>query len=285
MKALPLHGIPFDLDAALSCGQVFRWNRDEDGGWRGIAGGRVLHVCQAGDTLLFDGADASFITRYFQLDLDLDAIIGSFNRDAVIEAAVAEHRGLRLIRQDPWECLLSFICAQNANIRFIRQMLEQMSRRCGEPAESGDEAVYAFPSPEALSALGEEGIRGCTCGYRSPYLYRTAAMVADHPGWADEIRETPYEDARRALMRFSGVGPKVADCILLFSFEMFEAFPVDVWIRRIMHRCYGIGNSSRPLSGKEYDRIRQFGMEYFGPWAGYAQEYLFMYHRSLSMQP
>ena len=126
MNSLSLHGTPFQLDATLSCGQVFRWTRDGNGIWQGIAEGRAIRLRQENEVLFYDGADASFITRYFQLDLDLDAIIASFSRDPVIEAAVTEHRGLRLIRQDPWECLLSFICAQNANISFIRQMLEQM---------------------------------------------------------------------------------------------------------------------------------------------------------------
>jgi len=290
MDQLFLKDIPFDLNSTLSCGQLFRWvlsdragsdrsSNGDDGNenlWLGIAYNRVIEVRQRGDLLEFSGCDEEFIREYFNLDLDLDSVLASVNRDPFVGAAIAERRGLRIVKQEPWECLLSYLCAQNAGIPFIGRMIGNLSKMCGKRLDGpGGFKYYAFPTPEALILSGQDAIRCCSTGYRAGYIYETAGQISDDPGWAERIRRMDYEDARNRLMEYKGVGPKVADCVLLFSFGKYEAFPVDVWIRRIMYRHYLPGDESKALTKKEYDRIRLFGQGYFGRYAGYAQEYLF----------
>ncbi|WAI01988.1 DNA glycosylase [Methanogenium organophilum] len=266
---------PLNLDATLSCGQLFRWKKREDT-WEGVADSRFITIRQDCGSLYYTGCSEAFLISYLHLDCPHDAIVSGFSCDAHIMDAVRCTGGLRIVRQNPWECLISYICAQNANIPFITRMIENLCRAAGKPITAPDGVVrYAFPTPEALSTLTLEEIRGCTLGYRAPYVYKTAAAIAADPAWADRIREMPFEEARRALMVYPGIGPKVADCVLLFGFQKYESFPVDTWMRMIMHRLYGIGDPEKSFTPAEYERIRRFAQEHFGPYAGYAQEYLF----------
>jgi N-glycosylase/DNA lyase len=269
-------GEPFDLDCTLSCGQLFRWE-PRDGWWRGIVRGRLIRVRQEEGVLEFDGCDAAFLRDYFQLDLDLDAVLASVNRDPVIGGAIERHRGLRLVRQEPWECLISYICAQNANIPFIKRMIRNLALAFGDPIPGSSGApAHAFPAPGVLAAASDQEIAGCTLGYRGRYVLDSARAVASDPGWEDEIRALGYEAARARLQEFRGVGPKVADCVLLFAFGMFEAFPVDVRIRRVMYGQYlQDACETNSLSCREYETISRFARDYFGAYAGYAQEYLY----------
>lgn len=271
---------PLNLDITLSCGQLFRW-RKEGNTWQGVADGRFITIRQDNGTLHYTGCSEAFLINYLHLDGLHDDIVSGFSCDAHIADAVRCTGGLRIVRQDPWECLISYLCAQNANIPFITRMIENMCRAAGAPIPVPDGTVrYAFPTPEALSALTLEEKRGCTLGYRAPYIHKTAAALAADPGWAGRIREMPFEEARRALMTYPGIGPKVADCVLLFGFQKYESFPVDTWMRMIMHRLYGVGCPEKSLTPAEYERIRCFAQEHFGPYAGYAQEYLFAVRES-----
>lgn len=266
---------PFDLACTLDCGQLFRWRRQE-GAWVGVVGDAVIAVRQEGSTLCVAGAEERCIEHYFQLDLDLPAILASIDRDPLIHAAIVRHRGLRLVRQDPWECLISYICAQNASIPFIRCMIENMARCYGVPLSSPWGTYYAFPPPEVLASLEVDDLRRCSLGYRSGYVLDAARRVCEDPGWAGRIDALSFEQGRLELMAFRGVGRKVADCILLFAFQKFESFPVDVWMRRVMREHYlPCEGPDRGMSCREYDAIAGFAREYFGEYAGYAQEYLF----------
>jgi N-glycosylase/DNA lyase len=266
---------PFDLDSTLACGQLFRW-RKEDDTWVGVIGDAVIAARQEGSVLLFEGADEGRIERYFQLDLDLPAILAAVDRDPFIHTAIERHRGLRLVRQDPWECLISYICAQNASIPFISCMIENMARHFGTPLPSPWGTQFAFPRPEALAIREEEDLRRCSIGYRSGYVLDAARRVCGDPGWAGRIAGLSFDAARDELMAFRGVGRKVADCILLFAFQKFESFPVDVWMRRVMREHYlPCEGPDRAMTCREYDAIAAFARDYFGEYAGYAQEYLF----------
>lgn len=277
MPSITLHPHqPFDLDATLTCGQVFRWDRTTDGWWYGVVSGRVLKIRQVGNRLTFSGAPASFIHTYFSLDQDLNDILGSFDRDPFIHRSIVENRGLRLVRQPPWECAVSYICATNSNIPTIRRRIASIAQRCGRPVAFEGKTYHAFPDPSSILCGGHDGLTECRLGYRQPYVFGTSAIVTDEKAWEKLIRRLPYEDARRELMKLHGVGPKAADCILLFAFQKYEAFPVDVWIRRIMQEHY-LPELSRdaPMTKREYDRIRSFAREHFGEYCGWAQEYLF----------
>ena len=268
---------PFLLDQTLGCGQVFYWDRADDGWWSGVVGEQVIRCRQDGDVLTFEGAGAQFIRHYFALDLDLEKILSAIDRDPFIHAAISRSRGLRLVRQPPWECLCSYICATNSNIPMIRRRIRTIAQQFGQELVSGDQTYYSFPDPSIISCKGtSDCLIACKLGYRTPYVFDTACAIADVHQWEEKITALPYEDARRELMKLSGIGPKAADCVLLFAFQKYEAFPVDVWIRRIMRDNYikTLSNDSA-LTGWEYDTIRRFARRHFGEYCGYAQEYLY----------
>ncbi|HNX17587.1 MAG TPA: DNA glycosylase [Methanoregula sp.] len=268
---------PFSLDQTLGCGQVFRWDRTDDGWWCGIVGDRVIRCRQDGATLTYEGADEAFIRHYFSLDHDLGKILKSIDRDPFIHDAIERCRGLRLVRQPAWECLCSYICATNSNIPMIRRRIATIAQKFGTGIEAGDKTFFTFPKPSKISCTGDESsLAECRLGYRISYVFKTACDVAGEKGWEETIRAQPYEDARRQMMKFSGIGPKAADCVLLFAFQKYDAFPVDVWIRRIMREHYlpELSNGSA-LTGWEYDTIRRFARKHFGEYCGYAQEYLY----------
>jgi N-glycosylase/DNA lyase len=270
------HDQQFSLDQTLSCGQVFRWDRTGDGWWYGVIGRRVVRIRQAGMRLTFKGAPASLITHYFSLDVDLSPILSSIDRDPFIHAAISQCNGLRLIRQPKWECLVSYICSTNSNIPTIRRRIATIAQQFGEEITFEDKIYYTFPDPSRISCSGEHFLTGCNLGYRTPYVLDTAGEITDMQRWEDTIASLPFEEARRELMKLKGVGPKAADCILLFAFQKYEAFPVDVWIRRIMQRNYiKTLNTTSALTGREYDTIRHYAKKHFGKYCGYAQEYLY----------
>jgi len=267
---------PFNLDKTLSCGQVFRWAETGEW-WSGIVGDRVIRIHQDGDLLTWEGADDSFIRNYFSLDLDLPAVLSGIDRDPVIHQAIEECRGLRIIRQPPWECLVSYIIATFTNIPSIKRRITLLCREFGNEISCGGETGYSFPTQEALASAEECQVRACSLGYRAPFLCHVAQAVETNPGWADTVRNLPYEEARTELMHYRGVGRKVADCVLLFGFGRLEAVPVDVWIERIIRQHY-----LKPGEKAGYENIRRYAQGYFGPFAGYAQEYLFCMRNELA---
>jgi len=267
---------PFSLNHSLACGQVFRWDLSENGWWYGVVSGRAIKIRQDRQRLRFEGADRRFIEDYFSLDLDLDAIVGSFDRDPFIHTAIKKCPGLRIIRQPGWECLVSYTIATNSNIPTIRRRIAALSERFGTRIYFEGRTFYSFPEPDSLSCEGRDALACCKLGYRQPFVFRTACEITDRKTWEEAVSALSYEDARKELTTRSGIGPKAADCILLFAFGKYEAFPVDVWIRRIMQQQYLPDlNMASTLSKRDYDTVRRFGRNYFGEYCGYAQEYLF----------
>ena len=266
----------FSLDKTLGCGQVFRWDRTDDGWWYGVVGDRVIRIRQDGRRLIFKGALASFISHYFSLDMDLPSILSSIDHDPIIHTSISQNNGLRLIRQPGWECLISYICSTNSNIPMIRRRVATIAQQYGNEITFEDKIYYTFPDPSSIACSGEHFHTRCNLGYRTPYVLDTAAEIADTKKWEDTITSLSFEEARRVLMRLKGVGPKAADCILLFAFQKYEAFPVDVWIRRIMQQKYlpDLCAGSH-LTSREYDAVRHFARQHFGEYCGYAQEYLY----------
>jgi N-glycosylase/DNA lyase len=266
---------PFSLDQSLSCGQVFRWKKEGSGWWYGVVGDRVIKIRQVFDRLIFEGAPGRFIRHYFSLDLDLLSILDSIDNDPAIQLAIRHCSGLRIVRQPPWECTISYICSTNSNIPTISRRIASIAAIFGEKIEFEGISYHRFPTPSSIA--GEcERLKECRLGYRYPYVIDTALAIADDPGWEKKVRHLPYEAARKELMKLRGVGPKAADCILLFAFEKYEAFPVDVWIRRIMKQHYLPDlTAGAPLTGREYETIRSFARNHFGDYCGYAQEYLY----------
>lgn len=263
---------PFDLGMTLSCGQAFGW-RQAGPWWCGMIGDEQVRLRQRADELLCSGTAAPTLARFLGLSLDLREVHASIDRDPFIHGAVLRYGGTRILSQDPWECLISFICATNANIPVITRRIGLLRERYGDPLPGGG---HSFPDCDSLSRSCEQEIRSCCTGYRAPYIRETAAMVADDPSWADRIRAANYPDAHRMLLSFPGVGAKAADCVLLFGFEKWEAFPIDVWVRRAMERYPGAPPDAKKLSPASYRKTGDYARDYFGKYAGYAQQYLFM---------
>ena len=266
---------PLDLSLSLSCGQAFRWE-EREGWWEGVVGESLWRVRQEGHRVVYSGTKGPAIGHYLSLDEDLPGILASVDLDPVMHRSIETCRGLRILRQDPWEILISFICATNTNIPRIRRMIASLARSFGAKVPGADEPFYRFPTPEALPGSCGGHLDACRLGYRDRYVAGTASLVADDPGLLERIAGLPLNEARALLLQFPGVGPKAADCILLFGFHRLESFPVDVWIRRIMHDHYvPPPPGMKSPSVMEDRRIRESGREHFGEYAGYAQEYLF----------
>ncbi len=270
----------YDLAATLTSGQAFRWEF-RDGAWEGVIGSHWVRLqAQEGGieaTVAAPVSDWHWLTRYLQTGVDLDAVLLSFPADDhPLRAAVLACRGLRLLRQEPWECLASFILSSTKQIVQIRQIVGLLCERFGAPVvvPSGHPPAFAFPSAERLAAAGEAALRACKMGFRAPNLLATAKMVAGGAVDLAGLYTRPLSAARRELLRFPGVGPKIADCVLLFAFGFAEAFPVDVWVRKALRQLYFPRRRPGPR------RLQRFIGAHFGPQAGYAQQYLFHYIRT-----
>ena len=269
----------YDLGATLESGQAFRWNRVE-GGWNGVIHNRWVRLHADEFSITAEAAqpvsDWSWLTHYLQIQLDLGAVVASFPGDEPIRAAVNACRGLRLLRQDPWECLASFILSSTKQIVQIRQIVSVLCERFGEPLSAAAQyaPAFGFPSPARLARASEAELRACKMGFRAPYLLETARSVTEGIIDLEKLRELPVENARDELVKLPGVGRKIADCVLLFAYGFQSAFPVDVWVIKALQKLYF---PRRRASAK---RLRHFSETHFGPNAGYAQQYLFHYMRT-----
>jgi N-glycosylase/DNA lyase len=221
-------------------------------------------------------SDWLWLENYLQINVNLDSVTRSFPDDEPMRAAVSACRGLRLLRQDPWECLASFILSSTKQIIQIRQIIALLCERYGQPVPrpTDEWPAYTFPSASKLATLTEADLRGCKMGFRAPYLLLTARLVAEGKFKLDELEELPVETARLKLMDLPGVGRKIADCVLLFAYGFHSAFPVDVWVLKALRQLYF------PRRRVNIKKLHGFAANHFGPWGGYAQQYLFHYMRT-----
>ena len=279
--------LDYDLAATLDSGQAFRWQfRAET--WEGIIGNRRVHL-RAGESSItaeiFEPVtDWNWLTDYLQLDLDLSQVIASFPDDEPMRAAVNACRGLRLLRQYPWECLASFILSSSKQIVQIRQIVALLCERFGEPCSvepvarlasaTGRTLQFSFPTPARIARLSEAELRACKMGFRAPNLLNAARQIAEGKLDLERLPQLSCAEARAELMQLRGVGGKIADCVLLFAYGFDSAFPVDVWVERALQRLYF------PRRRASDQRLRRFAATHFGPHAGYAQQYLFHYMRT-----
>ncbi len=257
-------------------GQAFRWRHDTetDGEvWRGVWGRTVARVRSGPGEILEWSAPVSLahtaaaVEDYFAADADFAALADQlpWRTDPVIEKRLHAWRGLRLLRQPFGETLLAFLCSSAKQIPHIAQLCEKMAARFGEPIWGG---VHALPAWPCLAEIPEGELRACGLGYRARFIHQTAKRLGECPGWEKKIPAAPYAEAHAWLAELPGVGPKIADCVLLFGAANYAAFPVDTWILRAMAERYG-------LRGWRPAQVAQFGRAHFGPLAGLAQQYLF----------
>ncbi|MFZ1947238.1 MAG: DNA glycosylase [bacterium] len=269
----------FDLAVTLECGQVFGWTRCEDT-YFGMIGGGAVSLRQTGGRLEIAAegrasrSRRAAITRYLGLDEDLGAIRRSIAVDPFMRRVLAGVDGLRLLKQERWPCLCSYLLSSSNRVERIDKSVKEIARRWGRRHSVGGRDVYELPPPEEFARCGDAGMRSCGAGFRAPYLVRAAERVASGDVDLGRVRRLPYEEAKQELIRLDGVGEKIADCVLLFAFQKYEAFPVDVWIKKAMEKIYF---NSRKVNVRE---IRRFAAEHFGPYAGYAQEYIYYHART-----
>jgi N-glycosylase/DNA lyase len=269
----------YDLAATLDSGQAFRW-RENGGGWIGVIGKHWVRLTQTRDGIRAEAAmpqkDWQWLRDYLQTEVNLAAVLKTFPDDKPMRTAVVACSGLRILRQDPWECLASFILSSTKQIVQIRQIIALLCERFGEPvaAPPDEPPVFAFPSPEKIAQATEGRLRACKMGFRAPYLLAAARRIADGKSNLERLRQLPLTEAREELMKLRGVGEKIADCVLLFACGFDSAFPVDVWVGRALRELYF---PRRHVTAK---RLHHFAATHFGPHAGYTQQYLFHYMRT-----
>ena len=263
----------FDLEATLTCGQVFHWMR-EGAGWLGAVGDAPVYLEQTGGRLLVSAGAEETAARYLALDHPLAEIRASFPADPAMTTAAEFCRGLRIVRQPAWECVATFITSAMKQVPHIAQISHTLRRRFGARLEWAGRELFAYPTATALARLSEAELRECALGFRAKNLLGAARMIAE--GAVDLAQVATLDDAaaRAELCRLPGVGEKVANCALLFGFERVRAFPIDVWIERVLRERYFKRKRKVTLP-----RLRAFAAEYFGPYGGYAQQYLFHHAR------
>jgi N-glycosylase/DNA lyase len=266
----------YDLALTLASGQAFRWRRSGDA-WTGVIGSRWVRLRQEPEAIRAETAaaeaDWQWLRHYLQVEVDLESILTAFPDDPPMRDSVAACRGLR---QEPWECLASFICSSTKQIVQIEQIVGLLCRRFGQalPVPPGMDEACAFPTAERLAAASEAELRACKMGFRAPYLSGAARKVAAGEVDLSRLGLWPLEEARAVLLTLPGVGMKIADCVLLFAYGFQQAFPVDVWIIKALQQLYF------PKRRPKLPRLRRFSQTHFGPYSGYAQQYLFHYMRT-----
>ena len=257
------NAVNFDLAQTFDCGQAFRWYEDKAGYWRGIAAGKSLKVYREGECVVLEGTDKltfeDFWRDYLDLDRDYAEIIECVSDNNTVRTAAEFGKGIRILNQEPWEALCSFIISQNNNIPRIKGIIERLCENFGDKIDGG----YTFPTPERLAELTVENLAPIRSGFRAKYILDAAKKVASGEVCLENLRDIDFNTARNELMKIKGVGPKVADCVLLFGLGHIEAFPQDVWIKRAMQELF---NGEIPESSK--------------PFAGIVQQYIFYYMRN-----
>ena len=273
----------FELADIFDCGQCFRWNKQEDGSYTGIFRKNVMNVQRQGNTVTFkgkcDGDIKEIVEDYFDLKRNYEEIKNKLSQiDENVKTSIEYGQGIRILNQDLWEMIISYIISANNNIPRIKGIIERLSKTYGQEIEWNGEKYYTFPTAEELKDVSVEDYRKLGAGFRDIRLYETVHMILDKKVDLEEIQNNPNTlEVREQLLTLSGVGPKVADCILLFStLKRFEVFPIDVWVRRVMNELYIKNEYETKVNKKEIEKL---AYEKFGNLAGIAQQYLFYWKR------
>ena len=273
----------FELADIFECGQCFRWNKQEDGSYTGVFNGNVMNVQKNGNTVTFkgicNGNIQEIVEDYFDLKRDYEKIKEQLSQiDENVKTSIQYGQGIRILNQDLWEMIISYIISTNNNIPRIKGIIERLSKAYGKEIEWNGKKYYTFPTVEELKDVTVEEYRKLGAGFRDIRLYETVHMILDKKVDLEQMQNNPNTlEVREQFLSLSGVGPKVADCILLFStLKRFEVFPIDVWVRRIMNELYIKNKDETKVNKKEIEKLAH---EKFGNLAGIAQQYLFYWKR------
>ncbi|WP_147566674.1 DNA-3-methyladenine glycosylase family protein [Clostridium tyrobutyricum] len=276
----------FELSHIFDCGQCFRWDRQDNGNYIGVVYGRVIEVeRRENDLVIYNTNEEDFKNiwaEYFDLYRDYREIKNILSEDSIVKKSIEFGYGMRLLKQDPFELIVSFIISANNRIPMIKRAIKNISSTWGEKLEYKGQAFYSFPSIERLNSATLEELQNCGTGFRNKYIKDTVSKIYSMGIHGTEkydekfdiqwIKQQEDDVCHKELQKFMGIGPKVADCIMLFSMQKYSAFPVDVWVKRAMTYFYLAPDVS-------LKKIREFGINKFHQFAGFAQQYLFYYVR------
>lgn len=271
----------FDLDQIFDCGQCFRWQKEDDGSYTGVASGMAANMALEGSNLVIDNCDSenfeNFWRNYLDFDTDYAKIKNNLkSKDEVIGRAIKRGEGIRLLNQDVWETIISFIISANNNIPRIKGCIKSLCENFGqEIGQYRGKVRYAFPDAKTLADMTVEDLAPCRLGYRAKYIIASAKMFEADRQTYEGLKEAEVSSAEtfKTISTLNGVGPKVANCIMLFALKKRDAFPIDVWMKKVMNFLYGFEEND--VKGME-----AFAKEKFGEYAGIAQQYLFYYMRN-----
>jgi N-glycosylase/DNA lyase len=265
-----------DIDNSINSGQVFLWEKDGIN-WYGINGQDILKINE-------NGAIKSILNlkiNFFRKNDNIQEIIRSISKDKTVKKAVKEYEGLRIFKQDPFQCMISFIISSNSNIQKIKNSLEKITKKFGTKVTIQNKEFFLFPKPEKLANASIEEIKTCGVGYRAPFIKQASKMIILKKINFEYLEKCNYEEAKKNICLIPGIGNKVADCILLFSLNKLEAFPLDTWMIKILEKYYSneFKIETKTITTKQYDILHEKIVNYFGPYCGYAQQFLFKMER------
>ena len=265
-----------NVENSINSGQVFLWKKN-DNYWYGINGQNILRVDQNGDINCLDNSKVDF----FRKKDNLEDIINSISKDKIVRQAVKKYAGLRILRQDPFQCLISFIVSSNSNIQKIKMSLEKITEKFGKKVEFENQEFFLFPKPEKLANATINEINSCGVGYRAKFIQEAAKMTLLKKIDFDYLKKSRYQETKETICTIPGVGNKVADCVMLFSLEKLEAFPLDRWMIRILEKYYfdRFQLKTKTVTEKQYDVLHEKIVNHFGAYAGYSQQFLFKMER------
>ncbi|WP_061996996.1 DNA-3-methyladenine glycosylase [Clostridium sp. ATCC 25772] len=266
----------FELKDIFDCGQCFRWNKTKDNTYIGVAYNKVIEIEKEGNNVIIHNSNIKDFNEiwceYFDLKRNYSEIKEELKKDSILATAVAFGEGIRILKQEPFEILISFIVSANNRIPMIKRAINNISKEYGNELEYKGEKYYSFPSVDRLIEASQEDIEKMGVGFRAKYIVDSIEKVYNNVYNLEEIKSMDDDGCHEGLKQFNGVGPKVADCIMLFSMQKYSSFPVDVWVKRAMQHFYVAPDVSLP-------KIRMFARDKFGNLAGFAQQYLFFYAR------
>ena len=269
-----------NVENSINSGQVFLW-REIDGFWYGVDGQNVLKVTGFGRIVRSYQSSNNKKQDFFRRRDDIDKIVKSISKDSTTKKAVRRYIGLRILDQDPFQCLITFIISSNSNIQKIKSSLEKISKKFGAKVVFEGIEFVLFPTPQRLARATIDEIKDCGVGYRAGFVKEAANRVALKKIDFEYLRKTSYDKAKKEMCEITGVGDKVADCVLLFSLNKLEAFPLDRWMIRILEKYYSdkFQLETKTITGKQYEVLHKKIVDHFGPFAGYAQQFLFKMER------
>ena len=265
-----------NVENSINSGQVFLWRKNGNY-WYGINGQDILKISDSGSIRSYQNNK----TDFFRKRDNIEKIIKSISKDSITKKAVKQYAGLRILEQDPFQCLISFIISSNSNIQKIKNSLEKMSKKFGVKVKFDNQEFFLFPKPEKLANASINEIKSCGVGYRARFIKEAANRTVLKKIDFEYLRKSSYQDAKDEICLIPGVGNKVADCILLFALNKLESFPLDRWIIRILEKYYSdkFQLETKTITEKQYRILHKKIVTYFGPYAGYSQQFLFKMER------